>query len=285
MKIWAALAGVFFAAQLCLSAHFALDATANAQNGQAFVTQAGAVAATKDHELAFGENWDSVRTFRLVRTLNAPLKVYIETKPRNASLYKAHYHQYILQALDSWASALDGRLSYVLTNDKKSADITFDWVPTFEDRYVAGITTYSIGHADVEIKTVGIPDKDIKCNIIHEMGHALGIAGHSNASGDIMVGVRRWHRNDSNYDPKLSNRDIQAIRHLYSTAWKQGEDLYAVSAQAVPAPVAVRMAEAKSQQSITTSDQLALETPITVKKPASNNSLAPYKQIINANHR
>ena len=125
-------------------------------------------------------------------------------------------------------------MSFVETTKRRDADITLDWVPAFDDRYVAGVTNYSVGHASVEIKTVGVPEKDIKCNILHEMGHALGISGHSNNQNDIMVGMRRWHRDNTPYEPRLSRRDVQAIRRLYSANWKKGEDLYAASAQQAP---------------------------------------------------
>jgi hypothetical protein len=133
-----------------------------------------------------------------------------------------------------WNEALEGRLNYSYTKNRHDADITLDWVPAFPDPYVAGLTTYRVGHAAIEIKTMGVPEADIKGNIIHELGHALGISGHSNTPGDIMVGTRKWHRAGSAYNPQLSKRDIQAIQRLYSLTWKKGEDLYAVQAQAEP---------------------------------------------------
>lgn len=237
MKLKPALIGAFIAAQLGVCVAFGLDMSVPSPaetSGQAFVTQNSSTTSSLEYDTAFGDNWESVRTFRLLKPLDKPLKVYIETHPANAALYRPHYRDYIIDGLHSWSQALDGRLSFVLTNRKKDADITVDWVNGFSDRYVAGITNYSVGHAGVEIKTVNVPDKDIKCNIIHELGHALGISGHSTDPGDIMVGVRRWHRDNTPYDPKLSQRDIQAIRRLYSATWSKGEDLYSATAQQMP---------------------------------------------------
>lgn len=201
-------------------------------NGKSYATQASSSAAYREYETTFGDNWASVRTFRLLRPLDKPLKVYVETAHAGQETpYKPQYRTYVIESLNTWASVLDGRLHYVLTNKKKNADITVDWVSSFPERLVAGVTNYSVGHASVEIKTLNIPEKDIKGNIIHEFGHALGISGHSNNPDDIMVGVRRWHRDSGAYEPRLSSRDVQAIRRLYSATWKTGEDLFSANAQ------------------------------------------------------
>lgn len=198
--------------------------------GKAYVTQTATIAAIQDYDTSFGENWESVRTFRLLSPLEKPLKVYIETHPNQAP-YLPQYRTYVLEGLQSWSEALDGRLQFVPVRRRKDADITVSWVSSFPDRYVAGVTTYSVGHADVEIRTVGVPQKDIQCNILHELGHALGISGHSDHAGDIMVASRRWRRDQAAYHPTLSERDIRAVRRLYSAFWLKGEDLYTAAAQ------------------------------------------------------
>jgi hypothetical protein len=236
MRRWAALAGVILAAQLCFYAcigHINNNNTDN-ERGQAFVTQASAITSPPTYDTYFGDNWGSVRVFQLM-TPCKPLKIFVET---NNQLYNQRYSNYIALSLSSWAKALDGRLVYILTTNRQEADITVTWVPRFDDRYIAGLTTFQVGHADIQIKTIGVPEKDIKANIIHEFGHAFGIAGHSENAADIMVGSRRWrHGADAEaYEPKLSRNDVQAIRRLYSTTWQRGEDLYSSSAQRAVLP-------------------------------------------------
>lgn len=244
MKRWTSLVlGISFVV-LLLGTAFGLNLSQpQVIQGIAFVTQSSGLQ-TPDYDTNFGDNWQSVRTFRLLSPLDKPLKVYIERTPANTGLYQEHYRDYVTDGMSQWAAALGNRLHYVFTNRKKDADITVDWVPSFSDRYVAGLTTYSVGHATVEIKTVGVPDKDIKCNIIHELGHALGISGHSNNPNDVMVGMRKWHRDNVPYDPKLSARDVQAIRRLYSLSWQKGEDLFAADAQRNPVLVDTTTASA-----------------------------------------
>jgi hypothetical protein len=187
--------------------------------GVAYATQSGSVS---DYDKSFGANWESVRTFRLMQQLDTPIRVWVD---KSSPLYKPHFNSYVTEGFRLWADALDSRLKYVFVNNPKQADITVTWVTSFNDRYVAGVTTYRVGSAKIQMKAVGVPDPDIKANVIHEIGHALGISGHSKNPEDIMVGVRRWTRSGF-YEPKLSERDVQAIRRLYSTAWSKGEDLY-----------------------------------------------------------
>jgi predicted Zn-dependent protease len=242
MKFWTSLITGFLSIELCLGAAFCLELSSPQPQtrGTSYVTQINNARSTADYDNTFGDNWQSVRTFRLLSPLDKPLKVYVERQPKAASLYQPQYRDYVLEGLNQWSSALDNRLRFTLTNKLRDADITVDWVPAFDDRYVAGLTTYSIGHATVEIKTVGVPDKDIKCNIIHELGHALGISGHSGNAGDVMVGMRKWHRDNAPYDPKLSMRDVQAIRRLYSMSWQKGEDLFSANAQRLPVLAAIQ---------------------------------------------
>lgn len=242
MRIWAAPVGVILVAYLFCAGFFSETPLfeQSKQQGKSYISQAGATAgvavSNRDYDATFGDNWDSVRTFRLMTPLERPLKVYVESAPVNAALYRPQYTQYVAESMMMWNKALDGRLRWTFTDNRKAADITVDWVSGFDDRYIAGVTTYSIGHAAIEIRTVNVPDQDIKGNIIHEIGHSLGISGHSKNQADIMVGMRRWQRGNTGYVPQLSAGDIQAIRRLYSPTWKRGEDLYATLAQTAVIP-------------------------------------------------
>lgn len=243
MKYWTAFCGLLLTAVISSGGFTRWMAPgmcfADCESGQSFVTQSNATAPTREYDVNFGENWQSVRIFRLLEPLDKPLKIYIETHPKAQSLYRSNFRHYVVESLKAWDEALDGRLRYSYTTSKKDADISVDWVSGFNDRYVAGLTTYRVGHASIEIKTVGVPEADIKGNIIHEFGHAFGISGHSDQPDDIMVGMRKWQRGGAPYHPKLSSRDIQAIKRLYSRSWKKGEDLYANAAQqAVIEPIA-----------------------------------------------
>lgn len=234
MKFWTAFCCLFLAAQSGFSglAHWEASNWGKLPDGKAYVTQANQGSNAHEYDIHFGESWQSVRIFKLLEPLDQPLKVYVSSHPQNSALYKESYRTYVGESLRMWNEALEGRLNFSYTKNRHDADITLDWVPAFPDPYVAGLTTYRVGHAAIEIKTMGVPEADIKGNIIHEIGHALGISGHSNAPDDMMVGTRKWHRAGAAYSPQLSKRDVQAIQRLYSLTWKKGEDLYAAQAQA-----------------------------------------------------
>jgi predicted Zn-dependent protease len=234
MKFWTAFCCLFLAVQSGFSglAHWEAFNWGKSFDGKAYVTQANQGSNANEYDIHFGESWQSVRIFKLLEPLDQPLKVYVSSHPQNSALYKDSYRTYVGESLRMWNEALEGRLNFSYTKNRHDADITLDWVPAFPDPYVAGLTTYRVGHAAIEIKTMGVPEADIKGNIIHEIGHALGISGHSNAPDDMMVGTRKWHRTGAAYSPQLSKRDVQAIQRLYSLTWKKGEDLYAAQAQA-----------------------------------------------------
>ncbi len=174
----------------------------------------------------FDGSWDSVRTFRIDN--GQPIKVYIDKNPGSAHLYKPAYAEFVRAGMQSWSDALDGRLKFAITNNPADANIKVKWVQGFSDPYQAGLAEYQPGKATIRIKTVGLPANLIKGNIMHEIGHALGISTHSNHNDDIMKSGREWASYDEyqNYQPKLSTRDILAIRRLYSPTWVRGENLY-----------------------------------------------------------
>jgi hypothetical protein len=170
----------------------------------------------------FGSGGHSLRTFPLTQPLSTPISIYVD---RNSRLYKEHYLNYIAESVDEWSNALNGRISYRFTNNPNAANIRVYWVQGFADPLAGGMATFKVGSAKLEIKTIGIPDREVKADIMHEFGHAFGINDHSPFQKDIMTGIRRWNR-DPSYNPKLSSRDKDAIRLLYSPYWQSGEKLY-----------------------------------------------------------
>lgn len=187
----------------------------------------------QDYDLS----WASLRTFRLMSTLQAPIKVYIETHPQETRLYKARYVGYVQEGLNAWSDALDGRLRYTVTNNPNEAQIRVTWVSGFAVKGQAGETDYTVGDATIQLQTPDMPDNILRANILHELGHALGIGEHSTHNSDIMRSGRTWasYQEYVTYEPTLTEHDKQAIRRLYSLAWHPGEDLYRAIASQRPA--------------------------------------------------
>jgi predicted Zn-dependent protease len=169
---------------------------------------------------------ESMRTFPLTKSVYHPIKVYVQATEN--PLYKPEYTQYVAESLQNWAEALDNRLRFELVDSPRQANIRVYWVKGFSDPYQAGECEFKPGDATVSIKAANMPGTRIKGNLMHELGHALGISGHSDNNNDIMVGTRNWSSYEKfvHESPKLTENDKLAIRRLYSTAWLPGEDLY-----------------------------------------------------------
>lgn len=167
----------------------------------------------------------NMQTFPLTQRLQSPIRIFIAPFPEAS---KHRYERYVTESLDAWSEALDGRLVYLLTSEPSKADIRIYWVDSFRQADQAGNTVFTVGQAAITIRTDNLPDNIIKGNIMHELGHALGIAEHSADDKDIMKSGRSWssYQEYQSYTPRLSITDKQAIHRLYSAWWKKGDDLY-----------------------------------------------------------
>jgi tetratricopeptide (TPR) repeat protein len=159
-----------------------------------------------------------------------PLKIYVE----NNIDVPSYYNEEIYKAFSQWQSSTQF-IKFANTKNIKDASIVVTIKPLPNDickddvcRYVVGFTTPEI-KGEI-LKTMNIvlyskdphgnyfSDKEIYNTILHEIGHALGIMGHSYSSDDLM-----YMASDNNnfYTPYrssfqyLSSKDINTIRLLY----------------------------------------------------------------------
>lgn len=157
-----------------------------------------------------------------------PLHVYIDDGA-GVSAYRPQFKQIMRDAFNAWMQAAGGKLSWVEVSDPRRADIVTTWSDSISVRngqLEAGRTTAvtqtdrysgerSLVAAEVRILTrIGpkvFSDSEIRKTTLHEVGHALGLQGHSPVSSDIM-----YPSLSLNQVPYLQDRDASTISHLYA---------------------------------------------------------------------
>ncbi len=165
---------------------------------------------------------------------NQPIKVFIESG-EGVIGYQPCFRQALTDAFDKWTGAINNRLFCKLVADRQSADIVCRWAsdrsnfpnPTgFEQgetslHYLPATMNGNAGLIDKCDVIICITDtvrqRPMTCDevqfvCLHEIGHALGIVGHSSASNDVM-----FARATDTPVTELSQRDKATIARLYFT--------------------------------------------------------------------
>lgn len=147
-----------------------------------------------------------------------PLKVYVK-KNKNLT---ASQQKYIKKAFDEWDKAFKGFFKFEFTEDKNDANIFIDFdfaldenakedqlyvaaqtIPNIEGRFLKGmVITVNLFDNYGE----RVPDDQLYSTIFHEIGHALGITGHSSDYHDLMY---------IKSSGEITKRDIDTVKLLY----------------------------------------------------------------------
>lgn len=143
------------------------------------------------------------------------------------------------RALAAWQEALGGVVSFKRAESKAASDLQVELIgqegPALEGEgvQVLGNTPLAracqvksgdvkAGHLEVSFEVPRIqvyvadqfgllPPDQVERNVLHEMGHALGMRGHSPIPADLMYEVARDRRVD-----RLSTEDVNSFRALYA---------------------------------------------------------------------
>lgn len=164
-----------------------------------------------------------------------PLKVYFE----NLNDVPPYYKDNIFKAMKQWEKST-GFVKFEQTNDKNYAkiyvifrDIDTDCSGEKDCHYTIAYTEPVIkyGHILKQVnftfhktnpKNANYTNKEVYNTALHELGHALGLMGHSDNPNDVMYSnndratdVYSRYRSDSQY---LSMRDLKTLALLYNLA-------------------------------------------------------------------
>jgi tetratricopeptide (TPR) repeat protein len=160
-----------------------------------------------------------------------PITVYIQP-PIDVAGYRPEFGQALIDALEIWAKATGNRLAFLLVPERSQARVICEWTSdparvsdegkAVEQGWtkVHGQTTpYGIILIDSAIIRIltkprkgarDLSDDDVKKACLHEVGHMLGLNGHSSNNHDVM-----FFSESPSVWPALSKRDKATILRLY----------------------------------------------------------------------
>jgi tetratricopeptide (TPR) repeat protein len=164
---------------------------------------------------------DALIDGKLVQRWNDSAKViYITIKPGSSVPgWKPKMAGYVKDAFSEWERALNGQIRFEYTIDPGLTDIVVDWNQKSKGMQVGHQNirwhNNTITNADIIIAMQNpqgrlLSDAEIKYIALHEIGHALGIRGHSKNPDDIM------YTSIQPQNTRLTDRDIATIRALYT---------------------------------------------------------------------
>ena len=157
-----------------------------------------------------------------------PIKVYIEPGVAVRG-YRDVFRSALITSFDDWVAILNYRLQWSLVPNRDEADIVCRWISdksdfqlrqfneqgeTYHFAYPSGDNEAWIKSATITICTLNIfgmmplSNAEVLKVCKHEVGHALGIRGHSQNPKDVMFGTCRTI--------ELTSRDAATINRLYA---------------------------------------------------------------------
>ncbi len=162
-----------------------------------------------------------------------PISVYIE-QSSSATGFKPEYSEIVRKAWVEWREVCPSTISCRFVSDPNQAQVVCKWTDNATElKKILGtacgeaglgatllsINSDRIKRAEMTIITVPprnvfratIPDKLMRHVALHEVGHALGIIGHSDRSTDIMFSCTF----DDEKVRQISARDVNTLLALY----------------------------------------------------------------------
>ncbi len=152
-------------------------------------------------------------------TAKMPLRVYIADGLKVPG-WNVQMKQAVVSAMRAWSNATRSKVSFSQTYSENNADIIVRWEKNFSDNILGVSPFQSVGdtiiRSDISLavyypdSNVPIPYGELVTIATHEMGHAIGLRGHSPYPSDVM-----YFSSDHASNQALSARDTNTIGMLY----------------------------------------------------------------------
>jgi len=166
-----------------------------------------------------------------------PIRIFISNGTDEAGQrvggFREYYNEILIDSIEAWMKASQNRLAYTVVENVQNADIVCTWTDRTDflkekgnsvEQGAARIAARGISEQEEEIGHVrvivlitnvqgggNISDDMLKKACLHEMGHALGFAGHSNNNRDVM-----FFSESPTVWAALTKRDKATMARLYS---------------------------------------------------------------------
>lgn len=150
-----------------------------------------------------------------------PLRVYIENNPELPD----YFYKEVKKAFEDWKKASGNFFAFIYVEPEDYADIRCKFLRNFDreiknNGMTSGVSSFKISnnlikYSEIKFAVYDTNNKYIKpkkfhSTAKHEIGHSLGINGHSTNSDDIMYPVLQNSRSN------ISKGDVNTLRLLYS---------------------------------------------------------------------
>lgn len=159
-----------------------------------------------------------------------PLKVFIPTDEQAGTIpgYQAHFGKALREAFADWQTRSNGTITFNYVPKAEGADIECQWTNDVSkvklpaeggEARVLFDTVRGIRHVDIIELTrhLGNPTPPsfnlMKSVALHEVGHSLGLVGHSPTPEDVMFCTMPA----ADEGKQLSERDVRTLAHLYQS--------------------------------------------------------------------
>lgn len=165
----------------------------------------------------------------------APLTVFIQSG-QGVKEFRPEFEEALREAFEDWSEATNNKFVFVIQEKEDKPDITVSWTddlhaPEFSaeagDTHLQagpeGMSTAKIRLLTVDpFKEAPLGKEQLHAVCLHEIGHALGLQGHSGNEADIMFPILK--------EDSVSARDRDTLLALYAPDLKISSQLAPVDA-------------------------------------------------------